>query len=191
MKRYVWSAVAWALITVMLVLPVSAGIQNGFGGISWATSLRRVADCETVGVKGDIRYCTRPNQPHTMMGKPIARVTYGFYKEAFFAVFIRIDDDGAYYRIKQLLVDQLGRAESEIDKDGEISTLRWTTVHVQIELINPSWEVGSQLAYYYMPLAEKAREKRANLFPPRRPKPKLFPTGGDEPSDSVRILEIR
>jgi hypothetical protein len=92
MKRYVWSAAAGAFFTMTLALPASAGIQNGFGGISWATSLRRVADCETVGVKGDIRYCARPNQPHTLMGKPIARVTYGFYKEAFFAVFIRSDE---------------------------------------------------------------------------------------------------
>ena len=191
MKRSILIASVWVVAVLMNALPASASIPTEFGGIPWATSLERVADCETIDSRGDLHYCVRPGQPHLLMGKPIARVTYGFYKKAFFAVFIRIDDDEAYYQIKQRLIDQLGRAESEIDKDGGISTLRWTTGQVQIELINPSSETGLRLAYYYLPLADKARAERAELFPPRRSKAKLFPGSREDDSDSVRILEIR
>jgi hypothetical protein len=184
------------VITVVGIINIFAGtcmgegLQNGFGGIEWSASLEQVKDCEMVGVQDGIQYYLRPNQPHTLLGESVPHVLYGFYLDAFFAVFIRIENDEVYARTRGRLMDLLGTPDASLDKEGVISTFRWTDADVRIELFNDRSKQGFRLEFYYLPIANKALRQQKKLVPPRWPKIKLFPAEkGDEP-EAIGILKF-
>jgi hypothetical protein len=169
---------------------VASELQTGFGGIDWSTSREQIKDCEPLEAREGIQYCLRRNQPHTLMGDPVPHVLYGFFQDAFFAVFIRIENDEVYARTKERLMDLLGTPDTSLDKEGVVSTFRWTDADVRIELFNDRSRQGFSLVYYYLPLANKAFRKHKALIPSKWPKIKLFPAEkGDDP-EAIGILQF-
>ena len=167
--------IAWVLTALLSPSVLAQDIKAGFGGIAWTTPLEKLKNCRSIGEQGKVFYCVRPNQSHTLMGEPLERVTYGFFRRAFFAVFFRIEDEEAFYAIQQRLNEKLGIPESILDIAGNIAAIRWTDGPVRIELNPPSNGTEIKLAYYYAPLADKAMENQSMLFPQKRPKVKLRP----------------
>jgi hypothetical protein len=86
----------------------AADLQWGFGGIPWSAVISQVNNCQRVENRESIQFCQRPDLIHTLKGEIGPRVLYGFYKEAFFAVFIQIDDDETYDHTKSRLMDLMG-----------------------------------------------------------------------------------
>ncbi len=178
------------IVFVLADVGAGADIQTGFGGIDWAMSPSQVNDCKSVGEREGIQYCVRGDQVHTLLGEGVPAVLYGFYQDAFFAVFIGIENDEAYAQTKRTLVERLGIPETALDKEGVVSTLRWTDGQVQIELFNDRSERGFNLVYYYLPIAKKVFRKYKSLSPPNRLGVTLFPTKKGDKPEAVRILEF-
>jgi hypothetical protein len=132
----------------------------------------------------------RSNQAHTLLGEFIPEVLYGFYREAFFSVFIRIEDDEAYVATKSRLVDRLGTPASSLDKDGMVSILRWKRDTVRVELHNDRSKEGFRLMYCYQPLADKAARKQKVLTPSKWSKIQLFPSPKGDEADNIGILKF-
>lgn len=185
------------LLSITLVFfSIAAGsgiaddLQTGFGGIDWTTAIDQVLDCEEVESREDIRYCLRRDQAHALLGKPAPSVLYGFYKEAFFAVFIKIEDDDVYAETKTRLMERLGTPETSMDKEGVISTLQWIEGSIRIKLTNDRSKEGFRLGYYYLPIAEKALRKHKTLFPSQWSRVKLFATPTGDAAETIRILQF-
>ena len=194
MKKIV---MAICLLSITLIfIPIVAGssmaddFQTGFGGIGWATALDQVRDCEDVESREGIQYCLRREQAHILLGEPVPAVLYGFYNDAFFAVFVKIEDDDAYGITKTRLMDRLGTPETSLDKEGVTSTLRWTEGKVRVVLSNDRSKEGFRLAYYYVPVADKALRKHKVLFPSKWSRVKLFASPTDDETETVRILQF-
>jgi hypothetical protein len=164
-------------------------LQTGFGGIKWATALDQTQNFTEVENREDVRYYLRRDQAHSLLGEPTPSVLYGFYKDAFFAVFIKIEDDDAYAETKTRLIDRLGTPETSLDKEGVVSTLQWTEGSIRIKLTNDRSREGFRLRYYYLPIAEKALRKHKTLFPSKWPGVKLFASPTDGAEETVRILQ--
>ncbi len=188
MKKIIIFLFAFSALSSLTGVCEAVDIQKGFGGIDWSTSMDQIAECEKVGAREGIQYCVRRDQNHTLLGEPAPSVLYGFFKDAFFTVFIRIDNDEAYVRTKQRLVERLGSPETTFDKEGVVSTLSWTEGHVRMALFDDRSENGFRLVYYYLPIASKAFGKSKQLFPPKPPKAKLFPIKKGDTPEAVRLL---
>jgi len=187
--------IAKLLIAILLVcgsiqICAAADLQWGFGGIPWSAALDQVTNCEKVESQGVIEFCKRRDLIHTLKGEIGPRVLYGFYKDAFFAVFIQIDEDEAYDQTKSRLMDLLPTPAKSFDKDGDVSVLRWTQGHIRIELSKDPSSQGFTLAYYYIPLADKALRKQRAKLPSKWPKVKVFSKDMDKDLDRVGILEF-
>ncbi len=157
------------ILSIITGICIAEDLRTGFGGIHWSTSLEQVGNCENIDRKGDIQYCIRSDQPHTLSGEPIPHVLYGFYQNAFFAVFIQIENDEAYAQTKNRLMNLLGTPETSLDKEGVVSTLRWKEGQVQIELFNDRSNQGFRLVYKYLPIAKKALSRQKTLIPSKWP----------------------
>lgn len=181
---------AFGIVSVLAATGVAADIQTGFGGVEWAASLNQVGNCQQVGEREGVQYCARSDQFHTLLGEMVPGVLYGFYQDAFFAVFIAIESDEAYLETKEKLVERLGVPETSLDATGVVSTLRWTDGAVQVELFNDSSKQGFKLVYYYLPIAKKVLRKHKSLTPPRRTGVTFFPTKKGDIPEAVRILEF-
>ncbi len=190
MKSSLLFPVIIGILSIMAGACLAEDFQSGFGGINWSTSLEQVENCQKIDDQGDIQYFIRTNQLHTLFGEPVPHVIYGFYQNAFFAVFVRIENDEAYFQTKTRLMDQLGMPQISFDKEGTVSTLRWTDGQVQIELFNDRSEQGFKLAYHYLPIVKKVFVKHKALSPPKRRGINLFPTKKGDTPEAVRILEF-
>lgn len=180
----------FGIILVLVQTAAGADIQTGFGGIDWATALGQVQDCEEVESREGIRYCLRRDRVHTLLGEPIPTALYGFYNDAFFAVFIKIENDDAYAITKTRLMKRLGTPETSLDKEGVTSTLRWTEGKVRVVLSNDRSKEGFRLVYYYLPVADKVLRKHKVLFPSKWSTIKLFPAIKGDESEDIGILQF-
>ena len=184
------------LSTTLVFFPIMVGsgiagdLQTGFGGIDWKTPLDQIRDCEEVESREGIQYCLRREQAHTLLGEPVPAVLYGFYNNAFFAVFVKIEEDDAYAETKTRLNDRLGIPETSLDKEGVTYTLWWTEGKVRIKLTNDRSKEGFRLVYYYQPIAEKALRKHKALFPSKWSTVKLFALPKADVTETVRILQF-
>jgi hypothetical protein len=87
-------------------------------------------------------------------------------------------------------VERLGVPKTTLDREGVVSTQKWTEGLVQIELFNDKSEQGFKLAYYYLPIAKKAFHKHRTFSPPKRSGITFFPTKKGDIPEAVRILEF-
>ena len=184
---------AWISMAAMAFLPASgpcADLQSGFGGIAWGTAMEQVGDCEKVGQNGDIVYCGRRNRAHAILDQPVQRVTYGFYKNGLFAVFVRIENDSLFSQVQDRLVVRLGPPEQQLNAQGGVTKMVWLDGKVRTEMTDDTDEQGFKLAFYYRPVFESLAADSGALFPARRSKAKLFPIGKGDLPDAVRILEF-
>ena len=194
MKKTMQAIRLFSITLVFFPIMVGSGIaddfQTGFGGIDWTTAIDQVRDCEEVESREGIRYCLRREQAHVLLGEQVPAVLYGFYQDAFFAVFIKIEDDDAYGITKTRLMDRLGTPETSLDKEGVTSTLRWTEGKVRVVLSNDRSKEGFRLAYYHAPVADKALRKHKALFPSKWSRVKVFAIPTDDETETVRILQF-
>jgi hypothetical protein len=189
-KSVLFILLVFGMFFILVEAGVAADIQTGFGGIDWGISLNQVSGCEKIEERENIQYCIRSDQSHTLLGEIIPAVLYGFYQETFFAVIIGIEDDEAYIQTKNRLVERLGVPETAFDREGIVSTHKWTDRSVQIELFNDKSEQGFKLAYYYLPIAKKVPRKHKSFSPTKRSGLTFFPTKKGNIPEAVRILEF-
>lgn len=182
--------VVFVFFAVLNGICIAEDLQNGFGGIDWATKLDQVRDCQKIEDREGIQYCFRHDQAHTLMGEPAPAVLYGFYQDAFFGVFIQIENDEAYGQSKTRLMDRLGTPQVSFDKEGTASTLRWTEGLVRVELFNDRSKEGFRLVYYYLPVADKALRKHKALLPSKWSKIKLFSVEKGDETEHIGILQF-
>ena len=140
--------VVMGTITALSGAAQAMELEKGFGNMTWAASLEDAGDCEKIEEKGDILFCMRHDQAHTLLGESIPAVLYGFYKASFFSVFIRVENEEAYRETKSRLVNRLGPPESSLDKEGMVAVLRWTKDKVRVELHNDRSVQGFQVIFY-------------------------------------------
>lgn len=190
MKATLCTVVSIGIITIMTGAVQAGDLENGFGNIAWATPLEAVENCQKVEDREDIHYCLPRNQVHTLFGESIPEVLYGFYQEAFYSVFIRIEDDKAYMETKGRLIARLGTPETSLNKDGIVSTLRWTDGKARVQLYNDHSKEGFQLVFYYIPIAEKAFSKKKIPFPYRWKKINLVHGPSEEATEVIQILQF-
>jgi len=168
----------------------AADLQWGFGGIPWSAAISQVNNCERVESRESIQFCLRRDLIHTLKGEIGPRVLYGFYKEAFFAVFIQIDDDESYGQTKSRLMDLMGTPGKSLNKEGDVSVFRWTQEQIRVELSNDPTSQGFTLAYYYIPLADKVYQKQKAFLPSKWPRLKTYPKDRQDDLDQVGIIDF-
>ena len=147
-------------------------IKQGFLGIPWKSSVNDLKDLVQAGRNGLVTYYANPNEIHKLYGEEVPGVIYGFYEEALFAVFIKLDTLEMVSNVRQHLSDQYGLPNKSFSARSEQTVYKWKSGDIKIKLKISEVAGTMKLAYYYVPLSKKVNEE--NLESAQRKSPRLF-----------------
>jgi len=157
-------AVAIAVLLVMTVFgcsqkaPPVPSFQNepeGFRGIRWGTKITRLPGMELVRVEGDEKYYVRPEDKLKIGKAVIESITYGFYRDDFFKVTIRVKGLMNYLDLKQTFVEVYGDGENVFGKDF----YAWSGKQVLVTIEFKTMLNEGEALYAYKPITEKMNKE--------------------------------
>ena len=159
MKKFAMLVVVGILFTTVQT-GVAQNLLRGFSGIAWGTSIDVLQDLEETARSGDIRYYRRPGDFYRFAGITLPEVVYGFYKDRYFAAYLRVASPEHFAKIKSYLQQRYGdpRAQLRIDQTIYI----WDYLDAKIKLKQYQDHPEAKLAFYYVPLSIQANEARGS-----------------------------
>jgi hypothetical protein len=150
--------IAIALV-IGLANPLPAeDVQQVFSGIPWGTSIEAFQGLHETARSGDIAFYKRDKDMYSIAGLALPEIVYGFYKGAFFSVYIRITHPDDFGTIKDFLDKVYGPARAQLRIRETIYI--WDYLNVKIKLKQALDEFNVKLAYYYVPLSIEANASR-------------------------------
>jgi len=154
----------WAItILVVLVMVVSGCSQkpqpvptfqnepDGFRGIKWGTKITRLSGMELVRTEGAEKYYVRPEDKLKIGKAAIESITYGFYRDDFFKVTIRVKGLMNYLDLKETFVGVYGEGENVFGKDF----FTWPGKQVLVTIEFKRMLNEGEALYTYKPIMEK------------------------------------
>jgi hypothetical protein len=187
MKKHVYGI--WFLILLYSTpITMAQGLDEGFFGIPWKTSINRLKEFSHLNNSGPISYYTNPNELHKIFDKDVPGVIYGFYEGELFAVFIKIDSLELFSSIRKHLTSKYGDPDKSMTAKVEQTIYKWKHGPVKIKLKILQADGTMKLVFYYTPLSSKVNEDK--LEAQQRNTSQLFPTHKDTVPQKVPLFEF-
>ncbi|BCL59710.1 hypothetical protein DGMP_04030 [Desulfomarina profundi] len=168
-------------------------LQNGFMNYQWGENISQYRTLMELSTRKDIIYCSDPTVSYTIDDISINNVILGFYKDAFFAVYIGIDTPEAYNRIRYHMKQKYGLPDTKLitgfpnrhasERDRQ-TILKWKYKDVIIKLKTDQITGKMKLAFYYGPISNKLKtdhfddidETSLRFFPiDKNERPRMIP----------------
>jgi hypothetical protein len=159
-------------------------LSDGFLTLKWGQNIDQLTGYKEIYAKAPVRYYTNPSIDHTILGKPISHLVYGFYDNRFFAVYIGIEDYAHYIELKRYITGKYGTPEMTQSAKMQETIYKWKNQKIKIKLKKKDMEDKMKIAFYYKPLAnqvnlaqqEKWEEQSIRWLPIEKDKkPKMIP----------------
>ena len=153
-------------IAVMVAGPCYAqGLQEGFSGIRWGTSIEELRQLEPVGTKGAVAYYINPNIIHKFADIEIPHVVYGFHNDRFFVAHAHIDTPEVFAQLKSQLQAEYGIPQVKyLSESGEPSVYRWKKDRLKLKLKVQKYTRKMKLGIYYTPISKKVNESQQEKY---------------------------
>ncbi len=132
-------------------VPTFQNEPDGFRGIKWGTKITRLSGMELVRTEGAEKYYVRPEDKLKIGKADIESITYGFYRDDFFKVIIRVKGLMNYLDLKQTLTGVYGDGENVFGKDF----FAWSGKQVLITIEFQRMLNEGEALYTYNPIMEK------------------------------------
>lgn len=184
MKKYHLLVFIVSFILYLGTTPASAELQNSFLGYKWGEDISRYDELVEVYSKKDLSFYTNPDELYTIDDIPIGNVTFGFYEESLFAVYVRIDSLETYDKINLHMKLKYGLPDMKTSAKNHSTTFKWKHKGISIKLKTETIEGKMKLALYYDRLANTLKkgeldgigESSVKFFPiDKNKKPKMVP----------------
>jgi hypothetical protein len=98
-------------------------------------------------------YYTGSNMLHETANQPVPGVYYGFHRDRFFAVFIKLRSPDQYSHLEQQFRRKYGEPKTTRNTAGSLTENRWEDADVIIKLKARESPVEFKLAMYCLPPA--------------------------------------
>jgi hypothetical protein len=169
-------------------LPAAAfDFQKGVHGIPWGSAISEYDYLTEVHKSGDAAYYANSNMLYRVANELVPAVYYGFYKDQFFAVFIKLGSPYQFLHLNQQFTAKYGNPKSTFSTAKQQKILRWKNADVKIKLKMKEASGDYKLALYYAPLSTKLNEEHLERTAAEASSP--TPAQKDETKKSAPLLD--
>lgn len=140
-----WLGPAWA----------ANDIQQGIHGMKWGSRISEHTELTRVHEVGRATYYVNSNMAFQTANQPIPGVFYGFYREQFFAVFIKLRSPDQFSQLERQFSARHGKPKTTYYPASKQTVYRWQDADVKIKLKMKESTREYKLAIYHAPLAAK------------------------------------
>jgi len=146
----------------------AADFKDGFFGITWGTIADQLQGFTKVAEDQSVSYYMNSEKQFKVFDTHVPYVVYGFYKQKFFAVFIKIDSIVAFSKVKKYINDKYGPPNINMDTKRNQKTYTWKENQVKIKLKSYESENNMKLSFYYVPISRTLNEERLEAYHPKK-----------------------
>lgn len=140
-----WLAPSWA----------ANDIQQGIHGMKWGSRISGHPGLTKIHEVGQAAYYVNANMAYQTANQPIPGVFYGFYKDQFFAVFIKLRSPDQFSQLERQFSTKHGKPKTTYYPESKQTVYRWKDADVKIKLKMKESTREFKLAIYNAPLAAK------------------------------------
>jgi hypothetical protein len=155
------------LLVSGLGIPAAASdIQKGIHGMQWGSSSSGYDELAKVHEADQAAYYANANMIYQSADQPVPGVFYGFYRDQFFAVFIKLRSPDQFVQLERQFTTKHGRPKTTYYPETRQTVYRWKDADVKIKLKIKETTREYKLAIYYAPLAVQLNREQQEDMPP-------------------------
>ena len=155
------------LLVLGLGIPVAAkDIQKGIHGMQWGSSISTYGELTKVHEIEHAAYYANSNMVYQNANQPVPGVFYGFYRDQFFAVFIKLRSPDQFAQLERQFTTRHGKAKTTYYPESSQTVHRWKDADVKIKLKMKEAAGEYKLAIYYAPLSSELNSEQLESIPP-------------------------
>lgn len=141
-------------LVLLSVSTVSAfSLESGIHGMTWGGRADDYPRLQKVREDGHASYYVDRQMTYRAGGRPVAGVVYGFYRDRFFAAYIKLRSPNQSYYLEKHFRGEYGPAKVTTAGSGDRTIYRWQDGDLKIKLKVYEADEDLKLGIYYAPLA--------------------------------------
>jgi hypothetical protein len=156
---------SFGLMMIFCTSAAAYDIQQGIHGMNWGSSISEYNDLTKVHESDQAAYYANSNMLYQVANQPVPGVFYGFYRDQFFAVFIKLRSPHQFSHLKRQFSIKYGSPKTTLNAKSQQTVYRWKDADVKIKLKMKESSGEYKLAFYYSPLAAKLNEEQLERIP--------------------------
>ena len=133
--------------------------------MKWGSSISKYDELTKVHELGYAAYYANSNMLYQTANQPVPGVFYGFYKDQFFAVFIKLRSPNQFSHLERQFSVKHGPPKATHISDSQQTVYRWKDNRLKIKLKMKESPGEYKLAIYYSPLAAKLNQEKLEQIP--------------------------
>jgi hypothetical protein len=159
------------IVSFLLVLgfgiPAAAGdIQKGIHGMPWGSPISAHVELTKVHEVNQAAYYANANMVYQSANQQVPGVFYGFYRDQFFAVFVKLRSPDQFAQLVRQFTTKHGKPKTTYYPETSQTVHRWKRSDVKIKLKMKESTREYKLAVYYVPLSAKFNEEQLESLTP-------------------------
>lgn len=175
-------------LVLALATPAAAfDIQEGMHGMPWGSPAPGHTHLTRVREAGALAYYVNPQTLYSLANQPVPGVVYGFYRQQFFATYIRLNTPDQFFHMEQQFTARYGPPKVTVESASHLTVYRWEDARVRIKLKLREPGGDMKLGIYYAPLTARLGEEEVDEAPPEAFAPR--PPAGGRPPTSAPLME--
>ena len=140
-------------------------LHSGVHGMAWASPAADHAHLTGIREDGPVIYHVNRNMIYHAANQPVPGVIYGFFRDQFFAVYIKLRSPNQAYYMEKRLSAEFGPARVKANSAGDQTVYRWQDEVVKIKLKIMESRNEIKLGIYYKPLAARLNQAHREEAP--------------------------
>jgi hypothetical protein len=154
-----------ALIFCLATPAAASDIQQGIHGMKWGSSISEHDELTKVHEVNQTAYYAHPNMVYQTANQPVPGVFYGFYRDQFFAVFIKLRSPDQFSQLERQFTTKHGKPKTTYYPETRQTVHRWKDADVKIKLKMKESTQEFKMAIYYAPLGAKLNQEQLESIP--------------------------
>ena len=130
-------------------------IQQGIHEMKWGSRISENPELTRIHEVGQAIYYVNSSMAYQTANQPIPGVFYGFYRDQFFAVFIKLRSPDQFTQLERQFTTKHGKPKTTYYPASKQTVYRWKDADVKIKLKMKESTGEYKLAIYHAPLAAK------------------------------------
>ena len=127
--------------------------------MTWASSVSQYSYLTKVRESNQVDYYVNSKMAYQVVNQSVTNVFYGFYKDKFFAVYIKLRSRDQFDHLKLLFSKNYGKPTVEKNAIGQNVVYRWRDGDVKIKVKMKESSGDIKLAVYYTPVSAMLNEE--------------------------------
>ena len=140
-------------------------IQKGIHGMKWGSSISEYDEITKVHEIQHAKFYVNSYTRYKTARQPVPRVSYGFYRDQFYAAFIRLRSPDQFAHLRRQFSKNHGKPKVTYNTASGQTVYRWIVEQVKIKMKMRESIGEYKLAFYFSPLATKLNRELLEQIP--------------------------